>query len=138
MFGSHALVRGTLAIDVAVVAESPGSVIEQKLTAGFALRRHKKYRARVNLVIAWRDRDRRCCVLPLGQIFSVHEQAKREKSRDYNNRVEGARARADFWWTGEAAHSAKIRPDRLKVLLLHTARSRSNKEGQQSKAHRRQ
>lgn len=47
---------GTFAIDVAVVTEPPGLVIEQKLTAGAALRRGKKYRARVNLVIAWRDR----------------------------------------------------------------------------------
>jgi hypothetical protein len=136
MFGPRALVGGTLAIDIAVVAESPGSVIEQKLTADFGLRRHKKYRARVNFVIVWRDRDRRYCALPLRQIFSVQEQAKREKSRDYTNRVEGVRARADFWWTGEATHTAKVRPDRLKVLLLHTGRSKPNKEGQQRKAAR--
>jgi hypothetical protein len=50
--------------------------------------------------------------------------------------VEGVRARADFWWTGEATHTAKVRPDRLKVLLLHTVRSKPNKEGQQRKAAR--
>ena len=49
-----------VAIDVTVVAEPPGSDIEQKLTADFGLRRHKKYRARVNLVIAWRNR--RCLI----------------------------------------------------------------------------
>ena len=120
MFGSYALVGGTLAIDVAVVPEPPAAVVEQNLMADSARRRHNKYRASVNLVIAWRDW--RCCVRPLGQIFSVHEQTKHEKGRDYNNRVPGTTgARADFWWTGEAAHSAKVRSDRLKVLLLHTA-----------------
>jgi len=109
MFGSHALVGGMLAIDIAVVAESPGSVIKQKLMANSARRRHNKYRARVNLVIAWRDHDLRCCVRPLGRIFSVHEKAKREKSRDNNNRAQrAAGAWANFWLTDEAAHCAKI------------------------------
>ena len=95
----------TVAIDVAVVAEPPGSVIEQKLTADAALRRRKKYRARVDLVIAWRDRM--SGVRFLCQIFFVHEQAKREKNRDYNKGVQGTMGtRADFWWTGP--HPAKI------------------------------
>jgi hypothetical protein len=94
-FDPHALIGGTPAIDVAVVAEPPSSVIEQKLMADFTIRRHNKYRARVNLVIAWRDR--RGCMRPLGQIFIVHEQAKRDKSRDRNNRVQGTSgARADL------------------------------------------
>ena len=77
---------GTVAIDVAVIAEPPGSVIEQKLTADAPFRRRKKYRARVNLVIAWRDRL--SGVRPLGQIFLVHEQAQREKNRDCSYRVQ--------------------------------------------------
>src|ERR1700691_5431476 len=80
-FCSHALVGVPLAIDIAVVAESPGSVIKQKLMANSARSRHNKYRARVNLVIAWRDHDWRCYARPLGRIFSVHEQSTREKSR---------------------------------------------------------
>jgi len=116
MFGPRALVGGTLAIDIAVVAESSGAVVEQDLTADSALRRHKKYRARVNFVIACRDRNR-CCVLRPGYIFSVQEQAKREKGRYYKHRMERAlaSARADFWWTGKAAHCANVRPDRLTV-----------------------
>lgn len=85
---------GAFAIDVAVVTEPPGLVIEQKLTAGAALRRRKKYRARVNLVIAWRDRL--SGVRPLCQIFFVHEQTKREENRDHNNGLqETAGTRAD-------------------------------------------
>jgi hypothetical protein len=96
---------GTVAIDVAVVAEPPRSVIEQKLTAGAPFRRRKKYRARVDLVIAWRDQV--SGVLLLCQIFFVHEQAKREKNCDYNKGVQGTMGtRADCWWTGP--HPAKI------------------------------
>ena len=78
---------GTFAIDVAVVVEPPCSVIEQKLMAGAALMRRKKDRARIDLVIAWRDRL--IGVRLLCQIFFVHEQAKHEKKRDYNNAVQG-------------------------------------------------
>jgi len=83
MFSRYAF--GTLAIDVAIVGEPPGSVIKQKLTAGVALIRRKKYRAGVNLIVAgpdlWRNpwRDRRRWVRPIAQIFFIHEQAKREK-----------------------------------------------------------
>jgi hypothetical protein len=112
------LVGGTLAIDIAVVAKSPGAVVEQNLTADPALRRHKKYRASINLVIARRDRDR-SRVLPFNYVFSfsVHEQAKRKKGRDHNNCVEGAmaNARADIFWVGNAAHCAKVRRVQLKV-----------------------
>jgi hypothetical protein len=81
---------GTLAIDLAIVGETSGSIIEQKLTANIALMRRKKYRAGVNLIVAgpdlWRNpwRDRRRWVR---QIFFIHEQAKREKNGDRNNRV---------------------------------------------------
>jgi hypothetical protein len=97
---------GALAIDVAIVGETSSSIIEQKLTANIALMRRKKYRAGVNLIVAgpdvWRNpwRDRRRWVRPITQIFFVHEQAKREKSCDCNNRVQGTmRARAYSWWT---------------------------------------
>jgi hypothetical protein len=99
------IVFGTLTIDVAIVAELPGSIIEQKLTADSALTRRKKYRAGVNIIVAgpdvWRRwRDRRRWVRPIAQIFFIHEQAKREKNGDCNNRVQGTtRARADSWWT---------------------------------------
>jgi hypothetical protein len=116
MFGLRALVGGTLAIDIAVVAKSPGAVVEQDLTADPALRRHKKYRASINLVIARRDRNR-SRVLPFDYIFFVHEQAKREKGRDHNNCVEGAmaNARADICWVGKATHCAKVGRVQLKV-----------------------
>ena len=100
------IVFGTLTIDVAVVAEPPGSIIEQNLTADSAFTRRKKYRAGVNIIVAgpdvWRSswRDRRRWVRPIAQIFFIHEQAKREKNGDCNNRVQGTtRARADSWWT---------------------------------------
>src|ERR1700689_2643383 len=109
------IVFGTLTIDVAVVAEPPGSIIEQKLTADSALTRRKKYRAGVNLIVAgpdvWRNswRHRRCRVRWLGRKFFVHEQAKREKSRDHNNCLQGtAGARAGSWWTLHPAIIGKI------------------------------
>ena len=79
MFGLRALVSGTLAIDIAIVAKFPRAVVEQKLMADFALRGHKEYRAGVNLVIIWRDRDR-SCMSPFYILF-IQEQAKREKGR---------------------------------------------------------
>ena len=97
---------GKLAIDVAIVGEPPVSVIEQKLMANIAVMRGEKYRAGVNLIVAgpdpWRNpwRDRRRWVRPIAQVFFIHEQAKREKNGDRNNRVRGtAGARADSWWT---------------------------------------
>jgi hypothetical protein len=50
---------GTLAIDIAIVGETPSSIIKQKLTAHIALMRRKKYRSGVNLIVAgpglWRS-----------------------------------------------------------------------------------
>jgi hypothetical protein len=84
---------GTLAIDFSIVGETSSSIIEQKLTANIALMRRKKYRSGVNLIVAgpdlWRNpwRDRRRWVRPIAQIFFIHEQTKREKHGDCNNRV---------------------------------------------------
>jgi hypothetical protein len=101
----------TVAIDVAVVGEMPGSVIEQKLIADPALRRRKKYRARIDLVIAWRDRL--SGAWNVAQIFFVYEQAEREKNRDDNNRVqETTDARWNAWQA--SSHSAKDRQNQLK------------------------
>jgi hypothetical protein len=95
---------GTLAIDIAIVGETPSSIIEQKLTANIARRRGKKYRAGVNLIVAepdlWHNfwRGRRRWVRPIAQIFFIYEQAEREKNGHRNNRMQGTtRVRADSW-----------------------------------------
>ena len=120
MYPSQAF--GTLAIDLAIVGETSGSIIEQKLTANIALMRRKKYRAGVNLIVAgpdlWRNpwRDRRRWVR---QIFFIHEQAKREKNGDCNNRVQGTtRVRADSWWT--IAHELTEREPRREYWEVNT------------------
>jgi hypothetical protein len=109
---------GTLAIDFAIVGETSSSIIEQKLTANIALMRRKKYRAGVNLIVAgpdlWRDRRRW-----VRQIFFIHEQAKREKNGDCNNRVQGTtRVRADSWWT--IAHELTEREPRREYWEVNT------------------
>ena len=71
---------GTFAIDVAVVVEPPCSVIEQKPMAGAALMRRKKDRARINLVIAWRDRRSVCGFFVKYSSFT--NRPKHEKKRD--------------------------------------------------------
>ena len=116
---------GALAIDVAVVGETSSSIIEQKLTANIAPMRRKKYRAGVNLIVAgadfWRNpwRDRRRWVRPITQIFFVHEQAKREKNCDCNNRVQGTTSvRADAWWT--SAHELTEREPRREYWEVNT------------------
>jgi hypothetical protein len=117
------IVFGALAIDVAIVGEPPGSIIEQKLTAGVALMRRKKYRAGVNLIVAGPDfwcnpwRDRRRWVRPIAQIFFVHKQAKRDKSRDCNKGVQGT-TWADSWWTG--AHELTERELRREYWEVNT------------------
>jgi hypothetical protein len=111
----RALIGGALAIDVAVIAQQSGMVVEQNLAADSTLFGHIQDRAGINPLTARRTREsRRCRTMLRADIFTGGKQTKSEESRrrGHDGCLADALARAPlgFRSASKTAHGTAANP----------------------------